>query len=1097
MVRPIVALAATGIDGYLALPGALGATFGTVIPLGGLASDVVLDEARGVVYVANMTANEVQVVSTQTKTVQSSYQIQQPSSLALSPDGRYLVIAQYPNWVPSPTPIPGQNPLQPPSSNPTPSGNASPTPTPSCTPGPNLTAVDLTGVKPTQQWIGCPGLAVRFGSDGKALLVTTNDIDVIDPVAGTDVLISPLYEVLAQQLPQMAPYFPKQFTTAGMGASGDGNYIYTTISAGGSQTVEIGYYVPTQDLWAGLGLSSPPPGPRVISVNHDGSLYMEDWGLDSWAAGLQAQLPNTTGTFSYGTSVLDETRNLVYVQAQLAVPQVGAQTTQSILQVVDADNLNLREQVQLPENLIGTSVLDSTYNYMYAASDSGLMVLPVGSLLPASLLPQPLPGSAVYPQIQGSLPSASPLPKPPLPQVQQIFAGQEDVFFGGTWCNQQKVSKTFTIADPSGGKTDFTLSTTMPGITLIPTSGTTSGTTPVTITVTADMGEFAATMGTTQGLITITSKAAVNVPPPVRILVNTPQPDQRGAIFDVPGTLVDVLADPFRNRFYVVRQDKNEVLVFDGSTYQQIGTLRTGNTPMQIAMSLDGKYLLTTADNSGATMQYDLDTLQFVKYITYGFSWDDIGEHYPHSIAFSNNQILAASRVAGPWNQIDTIDLTSGSAEPLPTLGEWKNDVSVNTALTPSASGNSIFAAQDNGTVMLYTVSANTFVYARQDVKSLSGPVAALPDTPGSACQTAGSPCFLVDNYVLNIGLVTQTTLDTTSGSPSGFSWFAPLTLYTTTPASSAPGVIQKLDPNNDWATGGQIRMVESPLLGATIATDTTPTSVSTFPFTRTLAPLSNGKAIIALTTSGLTVLPWAYDAQIGTPVINRVENSADFTSGVAPGSTIQILGSNLDPITVSASGPPLPTVLGGSCALIGGTTLLPMTYASPGEIKGQWPFEVSAPADIVLYTPNGISNPFMVFVEPAAPAVFSTTIQGWPNPVPSIVRASNGLNVTLSNPIHENDSITIFVTGLGVTTPAVGDGLASPANPPAEAALPSVILGNTALQVTSANLVPGQVGVYEINAHVPFKGVQTGMSVPLTIISGDYSTMVDVRVVN
>ena len=30
---------------------------------------------------------------------------------------------------------------------------------------------------------------------------------------------------------------------------------------------------------------------------------------------------------------------------------------------------------------------------------------------------------------------------------------------------------------------------------------------------------------------------------------------------------MDILADPARNRFYVLRQDKNQVLVFDGSTY--------------------------------------------------------------------------------------------------------------------------------------------------------------------------------------------------------------------------------------------------------------------------------------------------------------------------------------------------------------------------------------------------------------------------------------------------------------------------------------------------------------------------------------------------
>ena len=33
------------------------ATFGTVVPIGGEAADIALDETRGVLYIANFTAN--------------------------------------------------------------------------------------------------------------------------------------------------------------------------------------------------------------------------------------------------------------------------------------------------------------------------------------------------------------------------------------------------------------------------------------------------------------------------------------------------------------------------------------------------------------------------------------------------------------------------------------------------------------------------------------------------------------------------------------------------------------------------------------------------------------------------------------------------------------------------------------------------------------------------------------------------------------------------------------------------------------------------------------------------------------------------------
>jgi len=45
---------------------AFSATFGTVVVLGGQTSDLALDEARGLVYVANFTANRIEVVSTST-----------------------------------------------------------------------------------------------------------------------------------------------------------------------------------------------------------------------------------------------------------------------------------------------------------------------------------------------------------------------------------------------------------------------------------------------------------------------------------------------------------------------------------------------------------------------------------------------------------------------------------------------------------------------------------------------------------------------------------------------------------------------------------------------------------------------------------------------------------------------------------------------------------------------------------------------------------------------------------------------------------------------------------------------------------------------
>lgn len=89
-----------------------------------------------------------------------------------------------------------------------------------------------------------------------------------------------------------------------------------------------------------------------------------------------------------------------------------------------------------------------------------------------------------------------------------------------------------------------------------------------------------------------------------------------------------------------------------------------------------------------------------------------------------------------------------------------------------------------------------------------------------------------------------------------------------------------------------------------------------------------------------------------------------------------------------------------------------------------------------------------------------------------------------------------IYATGLGLTAPGVESGYPGPSDPLAEALIPpEVSLGGVALPIAYAGLVPGQVGVYQINAQVPY-WVPLGMEVPLKITQGGSSTTLTVRVV-
>ena len=61
---------------------------------------------------------------------------------------------------------------------------------------------------------------------------------------------------------------------------------------------------------------------------------------------------------------------------------------------------------------------------------------------------------------------------------------------------------------------------------------------------------------------------------------------------------------------------------------------------------------------------------------------------------------------------------------------------------------------------------------------------------------------------------------------------------------------------------------------------------------------------------------------------------------------------------------------------------------------------------------------------------------------------------------------ISIYLTGLGQTTPQPALGSAAPSNPLSNANTPpTVFIGDTPLNVIYAGLVPGEVGVYQIDA--------------------------------
>ncbi len=994
---------------------AWGGTFGTVVSIGGEASDLALDETRGVLYIANFTANRIDVMSLQSNTVKTSINVgAQPSSIALSPDGRYLVATDF--------------------------GNAAAPGSPSN----GLTVIDLTNQGTQTFSLGNPPIGVAFGADGIALVVTTTDFLLFDPTTGATQELDTLANVVANTLPVAPANFPADITAASVAASADGLQIYGL--GGTTNTVTFRYDVSTKTISPGAIVTNTGVlGPRVVSLNHNGSEAMAGWVMVN-AAGFDNYFPQHTNQFSVGTTAFDDSRGLLY--AQIPVVQGEAPT----LMVVTSSNLTLRERLQLSENLAGKSVLSSDSNTLYSISESGVTVLPVGHLA----------------------------------QQPQVVAQKEDLIFRSSFCNQGVSTQQIMIVDPGGNHTPFNISSDTTGVSVSPSTGVT----PALVTVSVNPSSFLNQTGTVAAHLAIQSSAAINVIPSVRVLVNNAGPNQAGSIIDIPGTLTDILADPVRSQFYVLRSDKNEVLVFNATNYSQITTLPTGNQPTSMAISFDRHYLLVGNLGSQSVSVFDLDTLQASTPIKLppGFT--------AQSLASSANATLAQGGYYDGTFHILQLDIPHRTGTQLPTLGVYSNLTNANTVLTASQNGSSILIAQADGTVYLYDATANSFTVSRKDFTALAGPYAA------SAFNQ-----YVVGNNLLNSSLVPVLQFETGTGSPSGFAFVnqtafrsnAPppgagaTTSTTTTTAtgngqSTAAGVMQRLDMTNPTSSVSNAgTMAEAPLLGTTAS-----------PFTRTIAPLADQSAIINLTVSGITVLPWNYNAAVAPPNITSVVNAANGGTDVAPGGLISVFGTQLSPVNLATSEIPLPTALANSCLSVNGLPV-PILFVSPNQVNAQMPFEAFGDVTLVLRTPGGQSNSYDLVIEPNAPSVFLSGTAGPQDNIATVVRNDDNELVTPSHPIHRksNTALVIYLTGLGPTSPAVGTGQPAPFGPLAlSLTQPTVTLGGVELPVLFSGLAPGLVGVDQIDVSVPFN-IPDGMSVPLVITQGAVSTSIPERVVD
>ena len=1050
---------------------AVAATFGTVVQVHGAIADIAIDETRGNLYAANFAASRVEVMKTSSATLSSSITTPAPpSAVAVSPDAHYLVIGLY------------QTPLN------TVLGGYQPN-----TGG--VMIVDLTSGSVVQTIaMNNPVLSVAFGSDGKALVIvslsqqpdpTINNVFLLTPSTGNIVSIgnTPMYSRILPQNPTASETelllgaSPPQIIQTATAVSTDKSTI-TVLgalqqddSATSTLSTTMRYNVATQAITNLSEQSTPPEGPRSVASDATGANIVHGWTLSKWvdnatclsqnptpnmAAGfcMWAEFQGMKGAFDAGGHAWDVKRNLIYTQ--LPVPGDGA-----VLHILDTDNLTVRERLQIPEALMGRALMSTDGNTMYATSQSGVTIFPIGNL----------------------------------PQTQQVATQQEDLLYAnnGNGCIAGLYTQTLNIVSLSSVQTDFTLSIPQ-GVSGITFSQTT-GTTPAQVQITVDPLAFQAFKGTTTVPLTITSNGAVNLPPSVRLLINMAGSNQVGRIFNVSGKIVDILADPIRARLYLLRQDQNLVKVYDMATLTNIANLRTGNTPTQMTMTLDANFLAVGNDNSMLANVFDLNSLTPTAPIIFPFG------HYPRAIGFTYTKSFALMRNAGlavpvkdviPPATADQIDFANRTASTPETLDGGQDPAIFSNHLTtadgiiaPSGDGLYLMMSLSDGTVAEYDAYADAWVASRHDLTSLGGSYGAI----NNQFWNAGSSVF--NGALVPLG----TPFPATEGTASGFTNFNGVAIRTSATAPTDPGLVTQFNPQS-LTDSANTSIAEAPVTKNTLTT--TPVGLvgeTILPFTRSVAVSPDGSTIYVLTTSGLTILPGNFSNPPATPQISSIVSSADGVSPVATGGLITISGSNFTNTMSPVSGYPLATSLANACVTANGKAI-PLFYASPSMINAQLPYTVTSNAAIAVVGPGGVSPSFGLTVQPVQPSIFLNNSASPGNSIPFVLRQANGLLVTPSNPVHRGDTLIIYVNGLGQTTPPATAGNASPSNPLEEAtAQVQVSLFGTSANVLDASLAPGVAGVYQVIVGIPMSA-PLGLSVPLTVTAGGVSQTVPVRVV-
>jgi uncharacterized protein (TIGR03437 family) len=302
--------------------------------------------------------------------------------------------------------------------------------------------------------------------------------------------------------------------------------------------------------------------------------------------------------------------------------------------------------------------------------------------------------------------------------------------------------------------------------------------------------------------------------------------------------------------------------------------------------------------------------------------------------------------------------------------------------------------------------------------------------------------------------------------------------------------------------------------LAASPATGTTPGSVSVSVNTANLtAPGTlNGTVTIAGTgtAQGTTTINVSVTVTAPLPTITKVTNAGSFAqASISPGEIITVFGADpahpIGPttavgLTLDASGA-VSTTIGGVQVLVNGFAC-PMVFASATQVSAVVPYQLApftgSAVPVLVKFLGQTSNGLQVNIATTAPGIFTANSSG--TGPGAILNSNNSVNAP-NNPATRGDTVVVYLTGEGQTSPAGVTGKvttvsSTPPLTPAPLLPVSITVGGQPAQFSFAGEAPGFVaGVMQLNVQLPTNTGTGDLALVVTIGGNPSQTGVTVSV--